>query len=308
MILLIYEKLHQDIRKIKFSANVNYAIYNHIDNQIDFFEKNKLLSKLISEYKKYLISIKIAELLKDSSASFTKTRLQFFTSDKQLATPNRTSAIIDTAVHLGFLTSKPSVTDRRHNSLAATEKFYKIKNDQININKKSLNLIFPSIKIESNTNNSSIPEKFLEIYFGSSLCFKNNSAINIFLKREAGYPILLKILQTARHCHHKQAIALSFSQLSRNFGVSRAHVQKMFQAAHDAKLIRLQAPGGKEIEIMPLLERLSRNMIILSLAIAKGAIDCTYTQNIYNNQEFETAILTDHNTILDTENVSTTML
>lgn len=118
----------------------------------------------------------------------------------------------------------------------------------------------------------------------------------------------MKILQTARHCHHKQAIALSFSQLSRNFGVSRAHVQKMFQAAHDAKLIRLQAPGGKEIEIMPLLERLSRNMIILSLAIAKGAIDCAYTQTISNIPESEAAILPAHNTIAATENVSTTML
>ncbi len=305
---MIYENLHQNIIKIKFSKNVNCAIFNHIDNQIDFFEKNKLLSKLISEYKKYLISIKIASLLKDNSSSFTKTRLQLFTSDKQLATPNRTSAIIDTAIHLGFLTSKPSATDRRHNTLSATEKFHKIKNDQIKINKKSLNLIFPSIDIESNADIPSISEKYLEIYFGSSLFYKNNSAINIFLKREAGYPILLKILQTARNCHHKQAIALPFSQLSRNFGVSRTHVQKMFQAAHDAKLIRLQAPGGKEIEIMPLLERLSKNMIILSLAIAKGAIDCAYTQTISNIPESEAAILPAHNTIAATENVSTTIL
>lgn len=289
---MIYEKLYQNIKAIKCSKNIDYAIYNHVINQIAFFEKNKFLSKLISEYKKYLISIKISALLKSDSSSFTKTNLQIFTSDKQLATPNRTSAIIDTAIHLGFLISKPSINDRRHNILSATEKFYKIKDEQINHNKKTLNLIFSNIKIDSTTKSAYISENYLDIYFRTTLLYRPKSELHVFLKREAGYPILLKILQATRHCpHHNKVISLPFSHLSRSFGVSRAHVQKMFQAADDAKLIRLQTTGGKEIEVLPRLEKLSRNMIILSLAIIKGAIDHAQTQSRSKDIETETEMM-----------------
>lgn len=244
---LYHERIHKEILKIKQSQKTDLALQYYIRQQVNLFTKTRFLSKLLAEDTKYLIALKTVALQSGRipATPITKTQLQSFAKKHKLATPNRVSAIVNVAIHKGVFSSKKSLDDRRIHNLTTTEQFNRQKIFSFLNYKHTLDIIFPELYADKIINDraiSLISEKSLEIYFASRNFYKGTPAVDTFIKHDAGYPIMMKILHDSLKCKGQQEryISLPFWQLSRLFGVSRAHVQKMFQRAHDLKLINIK--------------------------------------------------------------------
>lgn len=273
--------LYREISQMRGHPKLDEALENYVENYLNFSMRGHNISKLASEDIKYLLALKITELCTDPVASryFTKAQLQAFAREHAIATQNRVSAIIDMAVRSGYLTVEQSPHDRRQNPLVPTARFFRCLTASATLYSSSLTILFGVQYSEIQHAMASISRHATDIYFECMVFRQRNTTARLFIKRDGGYEVLMKLLQASQlfSCCPYRVVNLPFSKLSRSLGVSRAHIQKLFRAAEEAGLIVVKTAGGKEIEILPRLDKVARDMIIIALAIAKVAVDRSFT-------------------------------
>lgn len=277
--------LYDEVRFFRQHPNLNEALTLHIDSYLNGFARSELITKLASEDIEYLLALKTVALgfNEGTAKSFTKAHLQSFAKTYAIATPNRVSSLVDIAIHTGYLTGQRSQTDLRENLLTPTKKFEECAYSGLQPYLQPLNLLFENAYDHLSSDRAAIAQISacaLHVYSLNFPIRQRSPCIVVFTRRDAGYQILLKILQASGSYTDSPdgIISLPFFRLSRAFGVSRGHVQKLFQAAETAGLLRIRASGGKEIEILPSLRKIARDTIVCSLAIAKMAFDLTSNQ------------------------------
>jgi len=277
--------LYDEVRVFRQHPHLNEALTVHIDSYLNGFARSEFITKLASEDIEYLLALKTVALGFDEGTvkSFTKAHLQSFAKTYAIATPNRVSSLVDIAIHTGYLTGQRSQTDLRENLLTPTLKFEKCAYSGLQPYLRPLNLLFENAYGHLSSDRAAIAQisaYALHVYSLNFPIRQRSPCMVVFTRRDAGYEILLKILQASNSYtdHPDVVISLPFFRLSRTFGVSRGHVQKLFQAAETAGLLRIHAKGGKEIEILPSLQKIARDTIVCSLAIAKMAFDLTSDQ------------------------------
>jgi hypothetical protein len=79
----------------------------------------------------------------------------------------------------------------------------------------------------------------------------SNQAMMLFLSRDAGILILMKLFQMAGVGNARAQQGISYADIGLRFGVSRTHVRKTLQDAERAGLVRLSGRGGRFVELMP---------------------------------------------------------
>lgn len=271
------ERLNNEIIHIRRHERLVTAAESYVDGYVGFSIRHNNISKLVSEDIKYLLALKATELCShpEMGASFTKAQIQAFASKHGIATSNRVSAIIDLAIKCGYFKVEKSGADRRENLLVPTEQFRSCMIASASIHLTPLSILFGEQYEKMDGEIGHISRRAIDVYFGCAIFKNQNDALGLFTKRDSGYAILMKLLQVSRVFSEQPSkiFALPFTRLSRTFGVSRAHVQKLFHAAEQARLISIRAKGGKEIEIHPRFIKVSCNLIAAVLAIAKVAAD-----------------------------------
>jgi hypothetical protein len=78
-----------------------------------------------------------------------------------------------------------------------------------------------------------------------------NPAMMLFLSRDAGTMILVKLVQMASTTHNAEG--LSYADIGARFGVSRTHVRALLQDAERNGDVSLSGRGGKLVELKPSL-------------------------------------------------------
>lgn len=68
-------------------------------------------------------------------------------------------------------------------------------------------------------------------------------------------------------------VDLPFGQLARDFGVSRAHIRRLFERCQEIGLLKLHKPGGLETEFLPLFAEVLKAFTALEFALMKRAAD-----------------------------------
>ncbi|MBJ6134424.1 hypothetical protein JAU75_16400 [Ochrobactrum sp. Q0168] len=273
--------LYDEVQNFRQHPDLNKALVLHIDSYLNGFAHRELITKLTSEGNKYLLALKTVALCfgNGNYDSLTKADLQTFARAHAIASPNRVSALVDVAVYSGYLTVQRSQNDSRQNLLTPTEKLEQCAIAGLQPYLEPLNLLFAGIYDHLSTDRSAIADisnYVLQMYFQNSPSRQRESTLSLFISRAAGYGIFLTILRASAifTYHPKVIVSLPFSPLSRTFGVSRSHVQKLFQAAERAGLLRMHIQGGKQVEILPRLRKIAQDTIISSLTMAKIAFDC----------------------------------
>lgn len=283
---LYSEYLYREIIRIRHHDHLNMALTNYLHNYLTFSTQNQNITKLASEDVKFLLALKATELCThpENGPYFTKAQIQTFARNYGIATPNRVSAIIDLAIRSGYLTIQETKQDRRKNPLVPTEQFQKCIASSAALHLTPLSILFGERYADINCEISDTARLAIDIYFEATIFHGQRTMAKLFVQRDAGYVILVKLLLVSKIFTEQPSsiIALPFARVSRAFGVSRAHVQKLFQLAERAGLISIRAIGGKEIEIRPRLIKISRSIIIVAIATAKTAIDLSLTQPSVN--------------------------
>lgn len=93
-------------------------------------------------------------------------------------------------------------------------------------------------------------------------------AIRLFMGRDAAYMILLRlwISDPSGAVPPRQPVALPYGEVGKRFGVSRAHVRKIMEAAQAKGYLERQAEGGQAIRVLPPLVELFEECLALQLA------------------------------------------
>jgi hypothetical protein len=79
----------------------------------------------------------------------------------------------------------------------------------------------------------------------------NSTEVMLFMARDAGIMILLKLIQGLAASAGGDAEPLSFYKIGKRFGVSRTHVRLILQDAETAGLVKISGRGGRYVQLLP---------------------------------------------------------
>lgn len=84
-----------------------------------------------------------------------------------------------------------------------------------------------------------------------TMTMKHTEMLQYFLMRDSGYMVLLSLVVSAQRSPDGTVSTIPYQEISRRFGISRAHVHNVVNDAQDAGLLRVLAPGRSEVELLP---------------------------------------------------------
>ncbi|MCP3374059.1 hypothetical protein [Bradyrhizobium cajani] len=156
---------------------------------------------------------------------------------------------------VGYITSEPSLCDRRVRILSLTEEARAHDRAWLAAHYAPLSMLYPEHDYACALRPSA---SFQTLHRRTSLNFASLGGrlmlsephVLLFLNHAAGYPILAALLQAAM-CDGEQQASLRYADIGHRFGVSHTQVRKLLVAAEERGLVKLHAGGGHKVEILP---------------------------------------------------------
>ncbi len=173
-----------------------------------------------------------------------------------LSSPRRIEALVARLIRFGFLKSVAAKSDRRVRILTPTAKMIDHDLDWLAAHYLPLHVMFPDAGYAQAINRDPSFQRAQRLaaigFFGLGAdILASNQAMMLFLSRDAGVMILMKLIQMADAGNGKAEEGLSYADIGSRFGVSRTHVRKTLRDAERAGLVGLSGRGGQLVELMP---------------------------------------------------------
>ncbi|QWG16701.1 hypothetical protein KMZ68_17070 [Bradyrhizobium sediminis] len=197
----------------------------------------------------------------DPSSGLTPTRMKQLCSEFDLCSPGRATAMLSLMRFAGYLAPDPDADDRRRRPLVATPKLLDLLRPRWRSHFRSGVPVFPDgAVLAERLDDPVFVRAFLAAMFGrykdGFRLIMYTPGLGLFGDRSAGMMIASTFLAAGAEddtVPPSRPFAISISELSRRFGVSRAHVAKMLRdAAHDGLIMRA-GDKGEEITLAPAL-------------------------------------------------------
>lgn len=230
-----------------------------VDAVLALYEGDALLNRLLLEAARQItfniiVSLYFAYDENDRATWPTMGRLKEQMTEFGLSSPRRIEGLVERLVSLGFLESRPLASDRRVRLLTPTDKMIALDQDWLIANYTPLQVMFPD------PGYSQVIERdlaFQRVHRVVALGFSargadilaSNPDMMLFLSRDAGSTILIKLVQMATAAG--AAEPLSYTDIGALFGVSRTHVRLLLEDAERAGLVGLSGRGGWSVELKP---------------------------------------------------------
>jgi hypothetical protein len=187
-------------------------------------------------------------LLKDSMTQFG------------LSSPRRIEDLVARLVHSGFLESLASKRDGRVRILTPTAEMIAKDLDWLAAHYRPLQVMFPDPGYAEPIGRNPPFQRAQRLaamgFFAlGAQIMASNSAMMLFLSRDAGVMILIKLIQMSDAGGDRAAEPLSYADLGVRFGVSRTHVRAILTDAEQAGLVSLSGRGGRFVQLKPAVLR-----------------------------------------------------
>jgi hypothetical protein len=237
------------------------ALTAFIEAVLRLYEDDPLLTRLLLEAgRQVMFSIIICLRVRydeaDRATWPTMGHLQQSMTQFGLSCPRRIEALVARLTHFGFLKSVAAKTDRRVRILTPTAKMLAHDLDWLAAHYLPLYVMFgdggyaQAIRRDPSFQRAQRLAAMGFFDLGARI-LASNQAMMLFLSRDAGVMILMKLIQMADAGNGKVQEGLSYADIGIRFGVSRTHVRAMLQDAERAGLARLSGRGGRLVELMP---------------------------------------------------------
>lgn len=230
------------------------------------FAGNIVLNKVVNEYWRFQTIVYTLHLYDtadpdDPTTGLTLTRLQNLCVQYKIASAGGVTAFVGLMMVAGFLQRIPSPRDRRVIHLAPTAKFIKIVEEWNARVLRSIDEIMPEGGLEKS--HAAHPR------FGWDM--RKRSAENLlagwkpldpfpevmhFVSRHGGWMLLCHCdLVMLRNGNRSKILPVSvdLAEFGRNFGVSRTHLRRMLEGAHEMGLLDAPPRNGSHILMSPKL-------------------------------------------------------
>ncbi len=232
-----------------------------VDAVLALYEGDPLLTRLLLEAGRYVTfgNIMCMHARYDeadratwpTSARLKESMLQFGVSS-----PRRVEALIARLVHSGFLEMVPSRQDRRVRILTPTEGMIDQDLDWLAAHYLPLHVLYPDAGYAPMIRRDrafQMAQRLVCMDFlghGANI-LASNPGIMLFLGRDAGVMILIKLIQMTHAAKDISQTSLPYSNIGARFGVSRTHVRDILLEAEHAGFVLLSDRGGKLVQLTP---------------------------------------------------------
>jgi hypothetical protein len=210
----------------------------------------------------------------DLSSGVTVSDVQTFCTSHTLAGHNRVGTLLNLLREAGYLRQKKEAHDRRVKRLEVTAM-------GIAASKRLLTPFLIALSLLERGNQAisqmEADDRLLAgiAQYASRHFLAHGSLVDLlpdirlFMARDAGYEILLKLIATDQpgEVLSDRAVHFHYGATADFFDVSRVHVRRLLEDAEAAGYVSLHAPGGRAIEIHASLSELIDNFIALQLSL-----------------------------------------
>jgi hypothetical protein len=188
-----------------------------------------------------------------------------------LASARRVSDLVARLIKTGYLEQRGATRDRRVRILTPTGKMIAQDQDFLVSHYLPLSILFPQpgyASIMERDPAFQLAQRRISVSFFAlgMRIMASNPIVMLFMSREAGVMVLIKLMEMAGPQGDAAPQALSYSDIGARFGVSRTHVRKLLTEAQEQGLVRLTSDRGPFVQITPMLVQAFDRFIADSMA------------------------------------------
>lgn len=257
---------------------------------LDLYEDDPFLTRLLSEAGRHVIFSVIMCFYAcykeaDRSTWPTVSRLKQAMVQFGLSSSRRVEALAARLVHSGFLEMVPSKRDGRVRILTPTPRMLTHDRNWLTAHYLPLQILFPDpgyTPIIEGDQSVQFAQRMVSMdFFGQGAhILSSNPGIMLFLGRDAGVMILIKLIQLADVAGRDAIEGVSYADIGERFGVSRTHVRDVLLDAERAGFVCLSGRGGHLVQLKPavmqvfdrfMADSMSGNDLMYQLAVRRMA-------------------------------------
>jgi len=276
--LIIRDSIIEEAARFRRHPAFAQAVRVNAEQLLSIAEGHPLLNKLVTEEARWLVGglilfFHFGRDPGDPASGATLAKLQAHASMLKLASPGRVSALVALMRLGGHVVQKTLPADRRIKHLEPTEKMMGYVKPWFAAHLEPIRLLDPASDFRDLMQRDSgflgrfyrdVGERFL----AGERVLDATPDIRLFMGRDAGYMILLRIwlADPDGAIPPRGRVCVPYEEVARPFGVSRAHVRKMMDAAAARGFVKLHTEAGRGIEVLDPLVELFNESLSLQLA------------------------------------------
>jgi hypothetical protein len=232
-----------------------------VDAVLALYEDDPFLTRMLLEAGRYVtFSVIMCFHARydgtDRSTWPTMSRLKEAMAQFGLSSSRRVEALVARLVHSGFLEMVTSKQDRRVRIPTPTERMLAQDRDWLAAHYLPLHILFPDPgygpMIQRDPTFQMAQRLVSTDFFGrGATILASNPGIMLFLSRDAGVMILIKLIQMTQIANEGFEEGLSYADIGARFGVSRTHVRAVLHDAEHAGFVHLSGRGGQLVQLTP---------------------------------------------------------
>jgi hypothetical protein len=232
-----------------------------VDAVLGLYEGDRFLNRLLLEASRQIIFTLIISLHfrhdeADRATWPTMRLLKESMTPFGLSSPRRIEDLVARLIHTGFLESVSSQQDGRVRILMPTARMMSHDQDWLKAHYLPLQVLFPDPGYrQPMQRDPSFQRAQRSVALGFSALgaqiMAHNPAMMVFLNRDAGVMILIKLIQMTGAGGGTAPEGLSHGDIGARFGVSRTHVRAILLDAERLGLVGLTGRGGRLVELKP---------------------------------------------------------
>jgi hypothetical protein len=242
-------KLHHSSEAILAHPQFPAARRMYVQKVLGLYEHDPFMNRLLIETGRSVVFYNILSLHaaydpSDRTSLPTIGLLQRTVRPFGVSSARRIHDIVGRLVATGYVRSLPAPADRRVRILTPTDKMLAHDLDWLVAHYAPLQLMFPEPGYDAPMRRDPIYQKahrkvgLAATGYAISL-LANNAAMLLFMNREAGTMILMKLIENADKGLDATPRRAFFADVAASFGISRTHVRLTLQQAQEIDLISM---------------------------------------------------------------------
>lgn len=235
---------------------------------------NRIVNAIMTDRGRFLLSVFAVYLHaqakpRDPATGLTPSRMKALFAPHKICSPGRIDAMLTMMRLFSFLEPMPEADDRRLRRLQPTERLMEWHRRRCRFTFLAISRLMPEgaaaiAAMERPGFLQAFQSRLAEIYLSGYFYVEVVPETRMFFERNGGLVSVFSLLmagETGDTFPPERPVSISFSALSRTYGVSRAHLRRLLAHAETEGLVLRMADKGDAWRILPKLAEATRKVI-----------------------------------------------
>jgi len=267
------------VREIRAHPAFRAAMRHSLERSIAVHRGGTLLGWLLGDRARAIFGNMVTYLdatydPADRRSGLTATRIKELAAELGLSSPNRAAAMLALMQVSGFVAHAPGPSDMRVRRLVPTEKLRAVQRERAAGQLEALAMMEPKARqalaqLGDPEFERGLALQFAGFFLSGFRLLKHAPELTLFADRSTGMVLLYHMLLQGWDAP-EQPIDLSIADLSRRYGVSRAHIIRLLREAEEAGLM---TRNGNSLTTTETCRDAAANFNATMMLLFKGVVD-----------------------------------